>query len=85
MIQELKLDPVKLHQHFGMSVGEFKGSDSSTGTTYTKEREHFWCDVIGYLALFWLVSGPGFLFSSANILTLEWKNNCSFFVPNILC
>lgn len=41
-VQELKLNPLKLHQHFRMSIGEFKGTALSTGSTFAQERFIFY-------------------------------------------
>lgn len=73
-IQELRLELVKPHQYFRIFVREFEGGASSTGSMFTKEWElTFLYDVIGHVSTFWLVKCLEFAFSSAKILTQEWK------------
>lgn len=87
MIQELKVDPVKLCQQFRKSVRQFQGllcqlaSCLPSGRTFqcfdvtssTTKHQSDWSE------------GPGFTFSPPKDSTHEWKNMSLFHSANICC
>lgn len=78
MIQELKLEPVKLHQYFRMSLRELEGTVLSTGPGGTERFVFCFFYVIHMPTSFRLAGGSRFAFSPAKILTQKQIHNCGF-------